>query len=262
MTTLIPIEERRAAQSAAQAAIDSTHAAEKDKAARLLREADAVAKRDAAALLAQAGTADEHARQYVARAFTLQVTPLVSELLKHEHLEIARELCAKYRSLQAEAVKYHGREFPLMPFVTVGQIVISHDAARKDRVARLGTFGGFDAYSAAAQIAAAHKALMSQHDARGIRDAVFALERRLVEVGTIAIPGAFADEIWEALKRGLGFYEVDELVRDLSQPKERARLKAAAAQYVPPHKVTYGSFVRNAISSVFSGAPGASSANA
>jgi len=247
VTNLIPIQQRNATREAAQSALDTTLREAEAKAAELVRDARAVASLASTSLQVEAAKADIETRDRVARAFALQVTPLVSELLKHEQLEIAREVCSKYRALQKEALTYCGREFPLMPLPLVGGPLITRAPEKKSRISRLGTFGGFDAYSAAAQIAAMHAALMSSGDPRGVREAVFALERRLVEIGNTALPGAFSDAIWESLKRGLGFYEIDEITRDLSQPKERATLIAAAAEYRPPHKVSYGGFLRAAI---------------
>lgn len=255
MTTPLTFEERRAARSAAQVTIDTTHADVKVKAAKLLSDAETAANRDTAALLAQSAKADADALAHVARAIYLQVTPLIAKLLKTETIEAADEARHKYRSFQGEARKYCDREMPLMPAVMVGQTIFTRAPDLKGKIARVTTFGGGDAHCAATQITAAHNALMGQHDPRGVRDAIFALEKRLVEIGNTALgDGDFADEIWTAAKQGLGYYELDEHWRDLCQPVERARLRAAAAQHVPPHKVVYGGFVRNALAKMIAGA--------
>jgi hypothetical protein len=233
MPTLIPLDERNATRATAQAAIDSSLSVETAKAAKLLSEGRAAASRGSAALQAEASTADAEARVACVTAFRLQATPLAAELLKHENLECLRDYRAKYRRLQAHAVTYTGQALPLMPLLSLGQILISHTPEVKPRIARLATISEPNpGHCAGKEIAAVHNALMSRDlDDRSVREAVFDLDRKLTQIARFAAPGSFADEIWEFVKAGLGFYEMGERVRALSAAE--ARKAAGEAAPVP-----------------------------
>lgn len=227
MANLIPFDERTATRAAAQAAIDATLSTDTAKAEKLLTDARTAASRGTAALQVAALKADAEARDHVAKAFRLQCTSLISELLSNDSNNNARAAMAKYRSLQREAVVYCNRELPLMPLMVVGQVLITRAPEAKSRIARLGTIGGDYGHCAGIEIAAAHEALMGS-DPRAVRDTVANLERKLLWVARVAVPAGDSDSdaVWEAVKRGLGLYEIDDLLRGLAKAARQASIGA------------------------------------
>jgi hypothetical protein len=232
---LVPVTERRAATAAKKAAIDAEYhtrkaAAETELVAAHTAASDALKDEDDAA-----AEADTQARIDVAKAFYLQTVKLAAALLEQETRAAALEYRAKYRALQAEALKYHGAELQLMPLMAVGQVIMTRDPAAKSRIARVETVASPYVHCAATENAVAHRALMAEspNDAE-VREAILALEQKLVLIGREAAPGAFSDEIWQGVRCGLNPYELDELSRDLSQPEQRARLRAAAKEPSAP----------------------------
>lgn len=246
--TLIPISERKAAAVAARAAIDESLRATTEAVEKQLVTAQADASNALAELQATEAKTDAEVRAHVAKAFVLQAVPLAAELIKHETRACALDLRSKYRTLQAEAVKFCGRELPLMPLMLVGQVLIARSPETKPRIARVATVASPYSDCAGSEIAAAHAVLMAESpDDLSVRDALLNLERRLVAISASAASGDFSDEIWDGIKQGLTQHELDELWRDLGQPAERARLRAAAFDPAV-HKTTYGKWIRTTFS--------------
>lgn len=227
MTESLSYQERRAAQDAAQAAIAAEKQEAEAKADKLKADAAAKAKRVSAALEAEALKADIEARDRVARATILQVGPLVSAVLETEMLEATGEARAKYRTFQRAAERDTGRLIPLAPFVLVAQRILSRHPALKSRIARLDSLGGQWGPHAAREIEAVHRSFMGEvPDLRSTRTALFDLEKRLFEIGRIATPGAFTDQVWEAVQRGQGYQEIQTLCEGLSRAQARAEAEA------------------------------------
>jgi multidrug efflux pump subunit AcrA (membrane-fusion protein) len=220
---LVPMAERRAAEAAAKAKITETQAAALAEARRALGAANDLAARALSDLETASRQADAEAMARATRALTSQCNPLVSELLATESLEVAASLRGKYRALQRGMISLVGREFTLAPVALVGQSLITKNPALKPRIARLECFWGVG-LNPSIENNAVHSAMMADEivDHRGIRDAVFALETKLLEIGRANVAGSrFGDAIWEAVRSGASPAEIHDLESRLAAEWQR-----------------------------------------